>query len=141
MVLHHEKLVCYDEHTRLLNSGLVLKTLIKTDPLRIKIFTFLSEGNHSWVENTILGSDGALYIKECDMMMSDISLRPLKSLVTTPGFFLKHLVQLFSTTGFFWTLRSLFLNTKFLGNGLNHCFGLIVIILIKTVVIVIISGL
>ena len=139
MILHHEKLVSNDENTWFLNPRLVLKTLIKTDPLRIKIFAFLSEGNHSWVENTILGRDGALYIKECNMMMRDISLCPLKSLVTTPGFFLKHLVQLFSTAGFFWTLRSLFLNTKFL--GLNHCFGLIVIILIKTVGIVIISGL
>jgi hypothetical protein len=132
MILHHEKFISNYQNARLLNSRLILKSLIKTDPLRIKIFAFLSKCNHCWIENTILRSNSTLNIKESNMMMRYITLSSLKSLITAPSFLLKHLIHFFTAKRFFQTLRTLFLNTNFLGKRLNHWF-LIVIILIKTV--------
>ena len=77
MILHHEQLVCHHEHTRFLDGLLILKALIKTDPLWVKVFTFLPKRNHSWEQNSILSSDRALNVEKGNIVMRYVSLGSL----------------------------------------------------------------
>ena len=103
VVLHHEKLIGHHKYGRLLPLKLisVLNSLIKTHPLRIVQFWFLTDADHRREQDPIICGMSILNVEKGHIVLLYHTHSPLKSLVRLPGFLLEHLVKLFWPNAWF----------------------------------------